>query len=381
MGSFILSGRRPTGNRFHTAQALGIHFVLALALLSLLVSANCSATIQDVIFGDGFDGFDLTTCDAGLTSDSSDAAQYAAAIDLCKTTTEQAAGWGLISATLTLPPGTGTPEPISRRIQTTFGSGITPRAGAAMAVLSSGVAVDAGAPLFFPFQPGLIAGSVSTAPADWLAAHGGVFPVAPGCPPAGSVAAIDAVMLTLRIRVPGNARSFSVAANFLGADYPENVCGPYNDLFVALLDSGFAGAPANPADKNLATYTAANLDLYPVGVNLARTNPGLFTQCVNGATGCLYGSSGSTSTCTATSGLTGTGMDTPAIDEDVCGASNGVVGGGTDWLVLRGNVVPGEIIQLRFAIWDTGDPYYDSLVTLDKFRWSHVVTTPGATRN
>ena len=114
MGSFILSGRRPTGNRFHTAQALGIHFVLALALLSLLVSANCSATIQDVIFGDGFDGFDLTTCDAGLTSDSSDAAQYAAAIDLCKTTTEQAAGWGLISATLTLPPGTGTPEPISR---------------------------------------------------------------------------------------------------------------------------------------------------------------------------------------------------------------------------------------------------------------------------
>jgi len=188
-------------------------------------------------------------------------------------------------------------------------------------------------------------------------------------------------MLTLRIRVPGNTRSFSVAANFLGADYPENLCGPYNDVFVALLDSNFAGAPTNPADKNLATYTAANLDLYPVGVNLARTNPGLFTQCVNGATGCLYGSSGSTSTCTATSGLTGTGMDTPAIDEDVCGASNGVVGGGTDWLVLRGNVVPGEIIQLRFAIWDSGDPYYDSLVTLDKFRWSHVVTTPGATRN
>jgi hypothetical protein len=65
----------------------------------------------------------------------------------------------------------------------------------------------------------------------------------------------------------------------------------------------------------------------------------------------------------------------------VCGASNGIVGGGTDWLVLRGNVVPGEIIQLRFAIWDTGDPNYDSLIVLDNFRWSYTATTPGATRN
>jgi hypothetical protein len=40
--------------------------------------------------------------------------------------------------------------------------------------------------------------------------------------------------------------------------------------------------------------------------------------------------------------------------------SLGLVSGGTDWLDLRGNVVPGEIITLRFAIWDTFDGLVDS---------------------
>ena len=186
-------------------------------------------------------------------------------------------------------------------------------------------------------------------------------------------------MLKLRIRVPGNARSFSVAANFLSADFPESVCGTTNDTFVALLDSTYAGAPANPADKNLAMYTAPGVGIYPVGVNLAHGDTGLFTQCVNGNTGCSFGTAGSISTCTGTSGLSGTGMD--AADAGICNNASGLVGGGTDWLVLRGNVVPGEIIVLRFAIWDTGDGLFDSHVILDNFRWSHSVTTPGTTRN
>jgi len=32
-------------------------------------------------------------------------------------------------------------------------------------------------------------------------------------------------------------------------------------------------------------------------------------------------------------------------------------------------VKPGEVIELRLAIWDTGDHGYDSLVLLDDFEW------------
>jgi hypothetical protein len=66
-------------------------------------------------------------------------------------------------------------------------------------------------------------------------------------------------------------------------------------------------------------------------------------------------------------------MDTAAAG---CGASN-LAGGGTDWLVIRGNVVPGEIIELRFALWDTADGIYDSVVLLDNFAWSPNTVTPG----
>jgi hypothetical protein len=47
--------------------------------------------------------------------------------------------------------------------------------------------------------------------------------------------------------------------------------------------------------------------------------------------------------------------------------------------VLRGNVVPGEIITLRFGIWDSGDGTIDSAVLLDNFAWSPDTVTPGTT--
>ena len=45
--------------------------------------------------------------------------------------------------------------------------------------------------------------------------------------------------------------------------------------------------------------------------------------------------------------------------------------------ILRGNVVPSEIITLRFAIWDTSDGLLDSVVLLDSFQWSSSTVTPG----
>jgi hypothetical protein len=336
---------------------------------------------------DGSIDEDPTSCDNLLPSSSADPLQYAAAINLCQSTTENGHDWGVISGSLTLADGASPPAASSRSIRTSFGSGILPAHGASMAVLSTGTAAAPGQtnPAHIAFQTGANTGTQSAAPADWLTANGGAFPNAPGCPDADGTTALNPMMLTLRVRVPGNARSFRLGANFLSSEYPEWVCSPYNDLFVVLLDSQFAEAPANPADKNLAVYLAPG-GAYPVGANLAFGNTGLFTQCLNGPTGCASGAVPATmSTCVGTAGLTGSGMDVLNPPSDPpnpgwCGASN-FSGGGTGWLVLRGNVVPGENLTLRFAIWDTSDGGYDSVVLLDDFQWSTQTAQPGATSN
>lgn len=353
-----------------------VEAVLGLAAWAGVASAG--TPLQDKIYSDDFDGFPVLVCDADLPSDSSDAMQYAAALELCRTTTEQGADWGVISAALSLSSGSGLPAPQSRALRPAFGSGNAPRAGSTMVVLSSGSAAapDQVNPGFSAFEPGFDTGTTSTAPADWLAANGGTAPTAPGCPSLFNATTRDSAMLTLRLRVPGNARSFSLSANFFGADYDEYVCGAFNDGFVALLDSHFDGTPANPADKNLATYTAPNSNRYPLGVNLARDNTGLFTQCMNGTTGCENGNLDANTACTGIEGLVGTGMGEPG--SFGCNA-NSLVGGATGWLVIRGNVVPGETIQLRLALWDTADAAFDSLILLDRFQWSSVTVMPGTT--
>ncbi|WP_437758693.1 MopE-related protein [Sorangium sp. So ce1389] len=341
-------------------------------------------------------------CDAGLASDSASALNYAKAMDLCATTTATPTSpsdrtWGVVSASFLRADGAGAPAVAQRSIRQGFGSGISPLRGARLAVLSTGVAAAQAAPnntrpSFAPFQGGRDMGTSSGMPADWLDANGENLPNAPGCPePQGGTTAHDPVMLRLRVRVPTNASSFSVSTFFLSSEYPEWVCSRFNDFFLALLDSTFEpfpGETSNPADKNLAFYDPprAGAPVYPLGVNLAFGGTGLFTQCVSGPTGCGGGATpGTTSTCAGTDQLRGTGFDTarPPAQFDGepgwCGASE-LAGGGTGWLVMHGNVSPGEIMELRFVLWDTGDPWNDSVALLDNFQWSSFASTPG-TRN
>jgi hypothetical protein len=188
--------------------------------------------------------------------------------------------------------------------------------------------------------------------------------------------------------VPTNVQSFNVSTFFYSSEYPEWVCSAFNDFFLTLLDSTFVpgmGQTPNPADKNLAFYdpAPAGPPYYPVGVNLAFGNTGLFSVCKNGPTGCGGGAvPGNTNTCAGTTQLNGTGMDIAnpgpkfAGDPGFCGTNN-LLGGGTGWLTTSGNVKPGETIEIRFDIWDTGDQWYDSLVLLDNFQWSLTPATPG----
>ena len=340
-----------------------------------MVDDDCDGQIDNAI---------AATCDSGLASNSNAALDYARAMDLCQTSTNQE--WGVVSAQLLLASGAGAPQAQQRAIRPSFG-GTTVQTGAAFTVLSTGAAAAVGqtAPAYVDFQAANALGTSSAFPADFLAAHGGTLPNAPNCPAPTGTTANDPIMLQMQIRTPTNAKSFSFKLNFLSSEYPEWTCSPFNDFFVVLLDSTFAGTPANPADKNLAFYKNASNQVFPVGVNLAAGDTGLFTQCTNGATGCATGSgavAGTISTCTSTAELVGTGFDTAnpapkfANDPGFCGANN-QLGGGTGWLTVSGNVVGGETITLRIALWDTSDGFYDSVAIVDDFRWSVEASQPG----
>lgn len=324
---------------------------------------------------DGIADNALVACDSGLASDSSNSGDYAAALDVCQTTDENGPRWGLIDARFSLADGTGTPASESRAIRPDFGATPT-RFGDSLVVLSTGHAADLNDsnPDYAPFETGQIMGTSSSVPSDWYNANGNSIPNAPGCPqPDGGSLVNDVVMYQMRLRVPSNALSFSMDINFFSAEYPEWTCSPYNDFFVVLLDSAYSGDPANPSDKNLALYTAPDMSEYPVGVNLAYGDTGLFQICKNGEVGCSDEVQGTITTCTSTAELSGTGMD---LVGSGCG-SNDLTGGGTGWLTTSGNVVPGEIITLRIAIWDTSDNAYDSVVLLDNFQWSVEASDPG----
>ena len=45
-------------------------------------------------------------------------------------------------------------------------------------------------------------------------------------------------------------------------------------------------------------------------------------------------------------------------------------GGGTAWLTTSAPVQPGQVFNLDFYIWDTGDSAFDSTVIIDNFRWT-----------
>jgi hypothetical protein len=333
-----------------------------------MVDDDCDGMVDNTV---------AAACDTGLASNSANAVDYAKAIELCQSATMMDKKWGVISAKFVLADGTGTPNGDQRSIRPAFGS-TTVRAGASFAVLSSGnaAAPSQTAPNHQAFQPGRTVGTTSGLPADWLAANNNTLPNAPGCPAPSTANARDPVMLELTIRAPTNAKSFKLATNFLSSEYPEYTCSAYNDFFVVLLDSTWTGMPQNPADKNLAFYTSPQMQKYPVGVNLAHGNTGLFQQCKNGPTGCSGGMTGNMTTCMGTNELTGTGMDTTNILIGGCGANN-LTGGGTGWLVTSGNVVGGEVITLRIAIWDTSDGALDSVAIIDKFEWSVEASQPG----
>ncbi len=150
--------------------------------------------------------------------------------------------------------------------------------------------------------------------------------------------------------MPTNAKTIHFDINFFSSEYITFVCSPYNDSFVALLDTK---APIDPKySKNVSFDSKGN----PINVN-----SGFFEVCTPGSAGsktfpCAKG----------TTELQGTGFWDPARPRE---------NGATSWLETKAPVVPGEVITLQFMIWDTGDHILDSTVLVDNFRWDATGTT------
>ena len=93
------------------------------------------------------DLLDVSDCDGPLTSNSPSAIDAAKALDLCRITTAGATGpmktWGLINAEWQLADGRPLTWADGHSIRAGYGAGWTPRRGAKLLVISSGIAADA----------------------------------------------------------------------------------------------------------------------------------------------------------------------------------------------------------------------------------------------
>lgn len=190
----------------------------------------------------------------------------------------------------------------------------------------------------------------------------------------------DLVELTVVLKVPQNAKSFSFDFAFFSAEFPEYVGSNYNDKFEAELIS-----------SALQSKVVNSVEQFPVAA------------CVGGGTGCRRGnvsfdgtgkavsvnnnyftvcekenSNPNTNLCkpNTLSQLNGTGYEEVKQDDQSVVRP---VGGSTGWLVTKAPVKPGETIQLKFRVFDEFDSILDSAALIDNFRWETTAVTAPST--
>lgn len=352
------------------------------------VDDNCNGLVDQA------DQLDLGVCDQGLASNASSANDAVAALGLCRSAVPGSRTWGVLEASWRRADGTPLLDARAHSLRTRFGQAWTPQAGAAMVVLSSGVASDAtqtapgpnGGPSLnqsaahMPPSVSLLATCSSPACVrDWLTLPNPPLKLAQrlpespicGSPSMSAALANDSVMLFVRLRAPTNARGFSVRGAFFSVEYPEFVCTEFNDQFIVLVDTPAPTWPQpNPPDKNLMTYRDGPLR-FPIAVNIAASTS-IFEACEPpGRNSRCNDVEVSSRSCAQGLGpLQGTGFEARP-------ASACALGAATRWLTTRGNVTPGQEVTLRFVLWDVGDSFYDSTALLDAFRWESAPQTPG----
>lgn len=286
-------------------------------------------------------------CDDGLPLAADSPLDAAKALGICR----QAMGgsWGLVSAKWVLADGTTSslgggltctppavaPNPQQRGILSKFGTEVTPRVGASMLALSSGIARDLtdDAVSDRNFEGCTTSAAPSGFPKTSAACDAQALPV--------NQQAFDPIALELVLRVPTNVSSLSFDFNLFTTDWPTYVCDQFNDFFVALLSSG---AKNIPSDKNIAIDAQGGV----MGPN---------TRLIRA--------------CTPQEPQAVKGIDFPCpLGPDSLAGTGYEAKGATGWLRTSAPILPGETITLRLAVWDSYDALFDTTVLLDRFAWS-----------
>ena len=318
-----------------------------------LASGGTSSTGSGVPYGDP------TICDDGIALTDADPLSAARAIELCQPSQDSP---GLIEAKYVRADGSPAPPTSALQfgIMDNFGANVLPRAGNRMLVLSTGYAR-------IPGQPDICGSIMCSAGGQGVAPPG--FPDNPpectwsGSPPEYLTSIYDDIGLEVRLKAPDDATGYQFAFKLYSFEYPEFVCSPYNDQFVALVDPPPMGAvkgnicfdgKKHPASVNLAFFDACD----PAGIDR------FAMSCVNAGGDCPPTPN---PYCPKGMGeLIGTGFESIWLASPWIGNEDG---GATAWLQTSAPVGGGEEVSIRFAIWDKADAIYDATALIDRFEW------------
>lgn len=320
----------PRGLNPASSGAGGEYYVSAIAS----PSSSGSGGVENVVLDPA------APCDADLELDSSDPFDAAAAVGLC-TRADTADAWGLLDARWTMADGSpAIVHPmydLGHGILDRFGSASSPQEGERFLGLSSGTAREPNDPGYETVE-GFFKGYTSPSPA-------GYPKESPACAGVTTGDTFDDVALEVTLRAPPTAESLAFDFNFYTYEWPDFVCSPFNDFFLALLTPVRDGQ----SDANISFDSEDNI----VSVNNA-----LVRVC-----GCAGGPP----------------CEAPPLDPIIsydCEegqselAQTGFQGhAATSWLVTRAPVAPDEEITLRWTVYDSGDGVLDSTVIVDNFRW------------
>lgn len=290
------------------------------------VDENCDKLIDNI----------EPPCDVGLDIADAEPMSAARAVDLCHVAVGPK-DWGLVSAKWVMADGTEPPPNpnfhLGHGMLTAFGPNVKVQAGARMLGLSSGTARQ-------PTDPGYK--PVGGFNKGYLGNHPQGFPKeSPACLGVKTGTPHDPTGVELVVRAPTNAHGFLFNFNFFTYEWPTYICKPYNDFFVALLSP----TPMGQVDGYISFDTQGN----PVSVNNAFVE---VCGCANGPP-CIAGMK-SFSCSLGNSGLMGTGFQDHA---------------STGWLFSKAPVEPGQVITMRWAVYDSADGIYDTTTLIDNWQW------------
>jgi hypothetical protein len=271
---------------------------------------DCDGTIDNV----------APPCDGAIALTTGDPMDGARAMGLCKVAAN-AQDWGVTNVEWVRANGNATNTNTNQfGVQWGFGTNLAALEGDQTFVMSTGRARVIG-------QANACGMESCTGVGNGTAPPG--FPQAvPGCGVSNLIR--DDVGLEVTLRAPTNAVGYAFSFSFYSFEYPEWVCDIYNDQFIAYVSP----APVGAINGNISFDENSN----PVSVNIA-----YFDVCA----GCPLG----------TAEMAGTGFN------------QWNDAGATSWLETTAPVTGGQEITIRFAIWDTGDAFFDSTVVIDNFRW------------